>query len=297
MKEKPQYDFMIGGHLLRVAGLGSDMKNVGGFQPFALEKLLDEEPLLTFITDAEISENTTDLEDLYSFDFEFDNMQSVFSRHKNGYCYRMILDDKQYAMWYENGNPTVKTNLSQGGKKPNPTMLRNMLWTTFAMIISAHDSIAIHSSTVVCNGKAIMCLGESGTGKSTHTRMWYENIEGAKLLNDDCPILRLENNEVVVYGSPWSGKTPCYRAEKFPVAAIIRIVRAPHNKMILQNTLGAFAAMQPSCPPAFAYDELLSDNMYKTLSEILKRVKVYNLQCLPNADAAKTAYKEIFENA
>ena len=56
----------------------------------------------------------------------------------------------------------------------------------------------LHSVMVVKDGKAVLCLGESGTGKSTHTRLWRENIEGAHLLNDDSPILR------VVDGTPYA---------------------------------------------------------------------------------------------
>ena len=49
-------------------------------------------------------------------------------------------------------------------------------------------------------GKRFFFLGESGTGKSTHTRLWRENIAGSKLLNDDSPIVRYEEGGVWVYG-------------------------------------------------------------------------------------------------
>ena len=53
-----------------------------------------------------------------------------------------------------------------------------------------HGVVAIHSSVLTYREAAILCLGESGTGKSTHTRLWRENIEGAGLLNDDSPFVR-----------------------------------------------------------------------------------------------------------
>ena len=55
------------------------------------------------------------------------------------------------------------------------------------------DTLAIHSSCIVYRDKAVLFLGESGTGKSTHTRLWRENIPEAVLLNDDSPMIRVED--------------------------------------------------------------------------------------------------------
>ena len=57
-----------------------------------------------------------------------------------------------------------------------------------------------------------MLLGKSGTGKSTHSRLWLKYIPDTKLLNDDNPAVRImDNNTIMIYGTPWSGKTPCYK--------------------------------------------------------------------------------------
>ena len=297
-KNELHYDYKIGGFLVRIIGEGSDMRNVDGFQPFQLHEVSDEVPILRFITNSEIDESLIpNVNELYHFDWEIDNMKSNFYKHKNGYCFTMeIPGEKPYIMWHENDNPIVRTNLAANGRMPNPTRLRHMLWTALGLVIAKHKAIAIHSSTLEYKGKAVMCLGESGTGKSTHTHLWYKNIKNVSILNDDCPILKVEDNEIVTYGSPWSGKTPYYRPERFSVAAIIRIVRAPYNKIDLQNTLESFSAIQPSCPPAFAYDETLSDYMYSTLSDIIQRVPTYCMYCLPNAEAAHVAFDTIFGN-
>lgn len=86
--------------------------------------------------------------------------------------------------------------------------MRFGLWIMFGIAISP-EAIAIHSSTIECEGRAVLFLGESGTGKSTHTRLWQEHIPGARLLNDDSPIIRMYQGQATAFGSPWSGKTPC----------------------------------------------------------------------------------------
>lgn len=173
-------------------------------------------------------------------------------------------------------------------------MLRFALWVGYGLMTVSMQTIAIHSSCIVCNGKAVLFLGESGTGKSTHTRLWREHIEEATLLNDDSPILRVEGDGVYLYGSPWSGKTPCYRAERYQLAGVVRLSQAPYNRIKRLSVVQGYAALHPSCPPEFAYSEHLYDAISKTLSQVLKAVPVYHLACLPDAEAARLSYQTIF---
>jgi hypothetical protein len=141
-----------------------------------------------------------------------------------------------------------------------------------------------------------MFLGESGTGKSTHTRLWRENIEGAELLNDDSPIIRIEDGEVVVYGSPWSGKTPCYKPLRVALGGVTRLSQAPLNRMRRLSRLEAMGALLPSCPPNFAYDEALTDRMCEVIGAIIRNVKVCHLECLPDGAAARLSFETLTRN-
>lgn len=169
------------------------------------------------------------------------------------------------------------------------------LWFTFGIAAAKHCVAAVHSSTIVHGGQAVMFLGESGTGKSTHTRLWRENIEGATLLNDDSPFIGIVDGKVMVYGSPWSGKTPCYKDESYPLRAIVRLSQAPHNEIRRTKGIAAIGALLPSLPPAFAYDPALKDCMFEILNKVLFTTELYHLECLPNAEAAEVAHKTLFE--
>ena len=187
------------------------------------------------------------------------------------------------------GYPLVRSNVAADGR-PDPSLLRFGLWMSFGIAHNPH-SIAIHSSVIVHSGRAVLFLGESGTGKSTHTRLWREHIPGAQLLNDDSPIVRVVEGVPTVFGSPWSGKTPCYRNESYPIAAFVRLAQAPHNRIARLPVVRAIGALLPSCPPAFAYDAQLQDNICDTLSQLIARVPVYQLECLPDADAARLSFE------
>jgi hypothetical protein len=177
---------------------------------------------------------------------------------------------------------------------PDPYLMRFGLWIMFGIVIAPLGAIAIHSSVVVKEHEGVLCLGESGTGKSTHTRLWRENIEGARLLNDDSPIVRMIDGKCIIYGSPWSGKTPCYVNKHVPARAFMRLSQAPHNKIYRLPALSAIGAILPSCPPAFAYDNALQDHICNTVSEIISCTPVYHLECLPDAAAAELSYSTIF---
>lgn len=173
-------------------------------------------------------------------------------------------------------------------------LLRFALWTAFGLL-TAGQAIAIHASTIVCEDRAVAFLGESGTGKSTHTRLWQQHISGSTLLNDDSPILRMDGSTPMIYGSPWSGKTPCYRAEGFPLAGIVRLSQAPRNAMRQLGAFEAIGALFPSCPPALMKEEELSRRVCDTMSRVLARVPVYHLECLPDEAAARLSYQTVWK--
>ena len=172
----------------------------------------------------------------------------------------------------------------------SPTLTRFALWMAVNMLFVGRKCAAVHSSVNVSGGSAVMCLGESGTGKSTHTRLLRENYPDSFLLNDDSPIVWAADGEVWACGSPWSGKTPCYKPERYPLRGCVRLAQAPCNHITQLTGARAYAALHPSCPPAFAYDSRLYDAIGETLSQLLARVPVYRLECRPDREAALLSF-------
>jgi len=176
--------------------------------------------------------------------------------------------------------------------------LRFSLWLSYSMTAASFGRLAIHTSTVVCDGRAVLCLGESGTGKSTHTRLWLKNVEHTHLLNDDSPIVSVADCPTDgcarVYGSPWSGKTHCYLQESYPIAALLRLEQRPSNSIRRLSTFEAFGALQPSCPPALGYDETMLDIEVDFIGQVISTTPVYKMGCLPDDDAARMSHNAIF---
>ena len=282
-------DYQIAGHRIRFEGNESWINAVSaleGFKPFEVD--VEDEPVAYFMqTEEEVPQHTE-----VQYESGVDDIVNQFGRYAGGYLFAMTPPDgEQLCFWKADGS-----NVYRFKGQLSPRFLRFALWIAYGVATLSLQTIAIHTSVIQYQGKTVLFLGESGTGKSTHTRLWHENIEGATLLNDDSPILRVTNGEVFMFGSPWSGKTPCYKTESYPLAACVRLSQAPHNKIRRLNIPQGYAAVHPSCPPDFAYDDTLYDYISETLSLVLGQVPIYHLECLPDADAAYLSCKTVFGN-
>ncbi len=171
--------------------------------------------------------------------------------------------------------------------------LNDALMLAFAYASSFHHTLLIHASCVCHEGMAYPFIAKSGTGKSTHTSLWMAHIPNTELLNDDNPIIRIcSEGYPEVYGSPWSGKTPCYRNVKARLGAITRIERAPSNSIEQLKPVQAFASLLPACS-SMKWDHTIYNNLCDTVAQVIEKTKVFTLHCLPDAEAALLCQKTI----
>lgn len=162
----------------------------------------------------------------------------------------------------------------------------NAMMLLYTFNTTMKNTLLIHSSVTVKDGVAYAFLGKSGTGKSTHSRLWLENISGTYLLNDDNPAIRIVDGKVLIYGTPWSGKTPCYNNDVKHLGGIVRLSQAPYNKIERLSPLHAYAALMPSCS-CMRWERAQTDALNKCVEEVVMKVPCYGLECLPDADAAR----------
>ncbi len=244
---------------------------------------------------------TIEINDKYD-DFCEDNQIYKIKTADNVIYAFFKLDDNRFGVKLHELNIDAKISIIYdasadyaviGGNTDNYS-IHYSTWIAYEMLTLKNEVVAIHTSCVVVDDKVVLFLGESGTGKSTHSRGWVNNIPGATLLNDDSPIISIEDGEVYAYGSPWSGKTPCYKNEKYPVKAIIRLSQAPYNNITRLNIVNGFRALFPSCPPPLSNTEPYATYTHGIISAILTKIPVWHLECLPDANAVKLCYETIY---
>ena len=200
-----------------------------------------------------------------------------------------------------NGRLTISLDFSKAWLSLSGTDLEQ--WLTFTtgvnfcymLATAVHQTVLTHSSCVRYKGKGYIFLGKSGTGKSTHSRMWLSALEGVELMNDDHPVIRInDEGQAIVYGSPWSGKTHCYKNVQAPLGGVIRISRAPYNKASRLAPVQAYGSLMTSCS-GITWERTLADGRDMTIQGIIKTVPSWVMECLPDTDAAIVCSNSVAE--
>ena len=177
----------------------------------------------------------------------------------------------------------------------SPIILNWFLMVAFGQSVIKSEVILFHASVVMLEGKGVAFLGKSGTGKSTHSQQWLSAFSSSELLNDDNPAIALEDDgRVWVYGTPWSGKTPCYNNKRVPLASLVRLEQYPSNEMRRLVGAEALIGVLPSCT-SIRWNKNIFGKMNKTLTAILEKVPVGHLKCLPNKNAAELCKAEVWK--
>ena len=276
--------YEVAGHRFGVRGekLCQAVAVIGGFEPFRTEA---DELLFSFVEGTEVPRM-----EQVQYEFAYEDVVGRFGRTAQGFLLTLKPEEEEaFHLWHHQADDVVQMSGNWSVR-----LYRFAMWIGLGLMVAPYNTVAIHSSCIVHRDKAVLFLGESGTGKSTHTRLWREHIPGAFLLNDDSPFLRVEDGKVWAYGSPWSGKTPCYKQERYELKGCVRLSQAPYNRIQKLPVLQAYGAIHPSCPPEFAYDDTLYDHVSSFINQLLSSVPFYHLACLPDAAAARLSCKTVF---
>lgn len=152
-----------------------------------------------------------------------------------------------------------------------------------------HKGIMLHASCIIYEGQAYLFSAPSGTGKSTHTQIWMKVFPGSFILNDDKPAIRIIENQIYAFGTPFSGKTDLNRNEMYPIAGIAFINRSKENS-ICRLTSKEIVPLFFSQTTRPYYEEKLN-LMVKVIEEIIRTIPIYELSCNMEDEAAIVAYE------
>lgn len=278
--------FNIAGFTVRLNVAYSALSSMGNLHPFIAENANDAD--FQLLLGCDVKPSGCEIYKSDEYDFAIFESDSVF-------CIKFadIASGNKYLLEFDKNFKEYRTDMS--AEHICKDVLNNMLMLSFTFATIDKKSLMIHSSVAVLNGKAYMFLGKSGTGKSTHCRLWLKNFKNADILNDDNPILKFENGETVVYGSPWSGKGAVYKNERYKVGGIARLAQAPYNKIERRTGAKAFALLYSSCSK-LPWSEACMNALCATLSDIVGTTPIYYLECLPDDAAAQLSCSTMTSN-
>lgn len=159
--------------------------------------------------------------------------------------------------------------------------------------IEKRDGILMHGAVIEYEGRGYMFTAPSGTGKTTHINQWRRLFGGSvTVVNGDKPIIRLEDGQFFVYGTPWSGKENLNTNTRTPLCGIAVLSRAAENSIEKIDDVSKYLPMllrqvyihrDPEC----------ASNVMDFLDKMLSRVPLYSLKCNISTDAARIAYEKM----
>jgi hypothetical protein len=166
-----------------------------------------------------------------------------------------------------------------------------MIQYTFAT--AGLSTLLLHASVTRYEGRGNLFFGVSGTGKSTHSRLWHEFVPGSDLMNDDNPVIRFEDGRCLVYGSPWSGKTLCYRNVVAPVNALVRLEQFPENRISRLEPLQAYASVIAAVSTIRWNHDIMS-LLVPTIERVAMTVPCFQLKCRPDEEAVAVCKAAVY---
>ena len=171
----------------------------------------------------------------------------------------------------------------------DPFLERAAIQRAFAEFLFDRDILLIHGSTVAVDGRAYLFAAKSGTGKSTHTRLWRQVFgQRAVMINDDKPFLHLTDTGVIAFGSPWSGKHGLDTNICAPLVGICILQRGQEN---IIRPLSAEEALPRLHKEAYIPMDAEKHPKFQTLVEKLARqVPLWHMTCTKDPQTAQVAF-------
>lgn len=157
------------------------------------------------------------------------------------------------------------------------------------------DGFLMHASVLEKDGVAYAFTAPSGTGKSTHARLWRENIDGVRMVNDDKPIIRIINGIPHACGTPWCGKHGLSENITIPLRGICFLEQASENKIIRRTPADEMHKFLSQI-----YRPIDKELLIKTLDladKVLCNVPIWRMGCNMESAAAEMSYKTMSEQA
>lgn len=154
-----------------------------------------------------------------------------------------------------------------------------------------HDCLLLHSSVVVCQGKAILFCGAPGIGKSTQAALW-EQFLGAEIINGDRCVISRRASGFYGCGSPYSGSSGILSNREAPIGAIFLLGQSEDNLLRRLSPAEAFRRIFRELT-VNAWDPAFMERCLSLLTQLVEDVPVYELRCRPDEAAVLLAKNEI----
>lgn len=162
------------------------------------------------------------------------------------------------------------------------------------VVLEKYNGFFLHCSCFELDSNAYVITAKSGTGKSTHARLFRQYFgDRITMINDDKPIVRLIDDEFIIYGTPWNGKHSISNNIKAPIKAIFYLNQSKENKVVRCDALSAMTKLLTQT--VLPNDKSSMNTLLDMLEKLVSNTPVFDLYCDMSKDAVMTTYNAIKE--
>lgn len=156
--------------------------------------------------------------------------------------------------------------------------------------IISRGAFILHSAALGVDGNGFVFTGPCGAGKSTHASLWRKYF-GSKVIsiNDDKPVIKIENDTAFICGTPFSGKHDINANVKVPLCGIAILHQSPENRIERTMPVNAISVLlEQTLRPK---DMRKMSELFTMLDETLMKVPVYDFYCNISFEAVELSYR------
>lgn len=204
--------------------------------------------------------------------------------------YRNYLSDIPGKEMYVTNQDLLREN-KDNGNWSNGYLESLAFYRKICEYLLEKNILLFHCSAVEMDGKAYLFTAPSGTGKSTHARLWKECFQSkVKIINDDKPLLFIGKKEIKVYGTPYGGKHNLQTNASAQVKAIIILRQNSKNQVLTITEQEAYPFLLNQ-----TYRKKDPEGLIKTMDLVKKVVKlpIFLLECNISAEAVYMIYEQL----
>lgn len=169
-----------------------------------------------------------------------------------------------------------------------------VLLNKLLLVLPAYNMLFIHGSAIQYNGKAYVFVAPSGTGKSTHTRLWKEHFgESVVIINDDKPFITFRDGNVFICGTPWRGKHNLGQNIEAALGGICILSQGKDDFIWQVQPSEAVQDIVQQCNLGkYGINTLLALDL---IDDLLRQVPVYRLSCTPTINSVDVCFDMIIK--
>ena len=165
------------------------------------------------------------------------------------------------------------------------------LYRKIAEAFLTRNIFLMHGAVLSAGGAGVMFTAPSGTGKTTHCRLWMKHIRGCHMVNGDKPLVQVGTDGVMAYGTPWYGKEHMGCNEQVPLRAVCYVKRSEENRLTRVSSSAVWTLLLKQV--YFPKDAQGIQQTIALFNQFCAKVPVYLLECNMEPEAAYCAYQAL----